>query len=112
MLRPFQRVFDSVLRSAARSVSGGREGVWLGGTATLYADRLEFQPNSLNTAFHGIATRRIILLANVVDVQEHRSVGSNIIDVTDHMGTFSLRCFGAGEFAQAIRSALAHSARR
>src|SRR5262245_52560912 len=78
-------------------------GLWVGGTATLYATEVTFRPNALNTAIHAGDYSIAIPLADVSDVQVRFGFVTRIIDVITADGTLSIRCFGASRFADMIR---------
>lgn len=82
-----------------RSLMGG---LWVGGKATLYTDRLSFQPNALNRALHDGDYSLEISLSDIEDVCVRWGVLTKIIDVETDAGRLSLRCFGAPAFAKQI----------
>jgi hypothetical protein len=91
--------------SAFRKAYGG---LWVGGTAMLTREALSFKPNAMNRAVHenGAALHFELPLAQVRSVAYRPALFTAIIDVTTAAGTFSLRCYGAKKFANAIRTAV------
>jgi hypothetical protein len=88
-----------------RAIQGG---LWIGGKAELTAQRLRFAPNALNKAVHvgGSGLTFDVPLTQVVAVRLRKAFVTNIVDVQTPTGTYSLRCWGAQAFAQAIDAAL------
>jgi hypothetical protein len=88
-----------------RAIHGG---LWVGGRAELTASALRFAPNALNKAVHvgGDALVFDISLVRVTAVRVKKAFVTNIVEVDTPDGTYSLRCWGAQGFAEAIDAAV------
>ncbi|MEL6856997.1 MAG: hypothetical protein AAFO74_01340 [Pseudomonadota bacterium] len=82
-------------------------GLWVGGTAYLTEDALEFHPNILNRALHTDpdSLSVVLPLRGITSVETRFGVGTKIIDIKTAIGTLSIRCFGSGGFAKKIEAA-------
>lgn len=80
-------------------------GLWVGGTATLYEDRLEFEPNGMNRALHKGDLSISIKLRDVDKVEQRFGILSGIIDISAGRSVLSIRTFGAKGFASQIEQA-------
>ncbi|MEO1662274.1 MAG: hypothetical protein AAFR51_14885 [Pseudomonadota bacterium] len=82
-------------------------GLWVGGTAYLTEDALEFHPNILNRALHTDpdSLSVVLPLRGITSVETRFGVGTKIIDIKTAIGTLSIRCFGAGSFAKQVEAA-------
>jgi hypothetical protein len=79
-------------------------GLWVGGTVSLFGDRLDFRPNAVNRAAHQNDTSVSVPLSAIADVTDRFGWVTRIVDVRmEGGGVFSFRCFGAKRFAEAIR---------
>ncbi|HEX6604543.1 MAG TPA: hypothetical protein VF027_06665 [Sphingomicrobium sp.] len=87
-------------------------GLWVGGTATLTADALAFEPNAMNRLVHenGASLTLDLPLAAIDDVVARGGFVTGIIDVIADGTSFSIRCFKSKPFAETIRSAIAAAA--
>ncbi len=89
---------------AASSAAGGTGGLWVGGKAMLYPDRLTFQPNDLNRSLHAGDVSAAVPLSSITAVIDRFGLLSGIVEVqTSAARTFKLRCFGAKDFSARIR---------
>ena len=90
--------------SAAKKLMGG---LWVGGTAYLTEDAVEFHPNGMNRALHKDpdSLSVVIPLRGITDVETRFGIGTQIIDIKTAIGTLSLRCLGAPGFAKKIEAA-------
>jgi hypothetical protein len=88
-----------------RAIHGG---LWVGGKAGLTASALRFAPNAVNKAVHvgGEGLVFEIPLGRVTGVRVRKAFVTNIVDVETPEGTYSLRCWGAQGFAEAIDTAV------
>jgi len=82
-------------------------GLWVGGTAYLTKDAVEFHPNGLNRAIHKDpeSLSVVIPLRGITDVETRFGIGTQIIDIKTAIGTLSIRCYGAPGFAKKINAA-------
>lgn len=90
--------------NAVKKLMGG---LWVGGTAYLTEDAVEFHPNGFNRAMHKDADSLSVVLPlrSITAVETRFGVGTKIIDVKTAIGTLSVRCFGAEGFARKIEAA-------
>jgi hypothetical protein len=90
--------------SAAKKLMGG---LWVGGTAYLTEDAVEFHPNILNRALHKDPDDMTVVLPlrGITSVEVRFGLGTKIIDVNTAIGTLSVRCYGAEGFARKIERA-------
>jgi hypothetical protein len=79
-------------------------GLWVGGNASLFEDRLEFAPNAVNKALHSGDTSWILPLAALEEATVSFGFITKIINLKTPNGTLRLRCFGAKEFCEQIQS--------
>ena len=94
--------------SAFRKAYGG---LWVGGCATLTPSSLTFHPNAVNRAVQTGTLDIVVPAAAITGVQVLRGVLTKIIAVETAVGSVvKIRCLGARQFAEQIRSA-AHRAR-
>lgn len=100
-------VYGAIERATAqrRAKEGG---LWVGGKAELTGVRLRFAPNAINKAVHigGAALSFDIPLNRISAVRLRKAFVTNIVEVETVDGIYSLRCWGAGEFARAIDGAV------
>ena len=82
-------------------------GLWVGGTAYLTKDAVEFHPNGLNRAIHKDpeSLSVVIPLRGITDVETRFGIGTQIIDIKTAIVTLSIRCYGAPGFAKKINAA-------
>ena len=82
-------------------------GLWVGGTAYLTEDAVEFHPNGLNRALHQDpdSLSVVLPLRSITSVETRFGIGTQIIDVKTAIGTLSIRCYGAPGFAKKIEAA-------
>ncbi|MEO0450129.1 MAG: hypothetical protein AAFZ74_07450 [Pseudomonadota bacterium] len=90
--------------NAVKKLMGG---LWVGGTAYLTKDAVEFHPNGLNRAIHKDpeSLSVVIPLRGITDVETRFGIGTQIIDIKTAIGTLSIRCYGAPGFAKKINAA-------
>lgn len=90
--------------NAVKKLMGG---LWVGGTAYLTKDAVEFHPNGLNRAIHKDpeSLSVVIPLRGITDVETRFGIGTQIIDIKTAIGTLSIRCYGAPRFAKKIEAA-------
>jgi len=90
--------------AAVKKLMGG---LWVGGTAYLTEDALEFHPNGLNRAVHKDpdSLSVVLPLRGITSVEMRQGVITQIIDINTAIGTLSMRCFGAKGFAEKIDEA-------
>jgi hypothetical protein len=105
---------DKLLKSGGRLGLGMAKkmmgGLWVGGTAYLTRDAVEFQVNGLNAMAHANpeTLNRIIPLGAISRAQVRPAMVTQIIDIHDRDGgVFSIRCYNAKSFAEAINRAAA-----
>jgi hypothetical protein len=79
-------------------------GLWVGGTATLYETKLRFRPNALNEFIHAGVYSVKIPLQEISDIQVRFGFITKIINIVTPHGRVSIRCFGAEDFANMIRT--------
>ncbi len=91
---------------AAKKLMGG---LWVGGTAYLTEDAVEFHPNGMNRALHKDpeSLSVVIPLRGITDVETRFGIATQIIDIKTAIGTLSIRCYGAPGFAKKIQAARA-----
>lgn len=77
-------------------------GLWVGGTAYLYDDRIEFKPNKMNLALTKGLTDIILPLNKIVDINLEFGVVTKIINIATLNGTLKIRCSGANKFLEEI----------
>jgi hypothetical protein len=96
------------IEGAAESQRAIHGGLWVGGRAELTPQSLRFAPNAINKAVHvgGGGLRFDIPLTQVRAVRLRKAFVTNIVDVDTPTGTYSLRCWGAQAFAEAIDAAV------
>lgn len=89
--------------SAVKKLMGG---LWVGGTAYLTSDALEFHPNGLNRAMHKDpeSLSVVLPLRSITGIETRFGIATQIIDIKTAIGTLSLRCCGAKGFADKIKS--------
>ena len=94
----------SWLTELLRQLMGG---LWVGGNAVLTRTELMFSPNGLNSALHNEPENlhHRIPLDVITSVQVRWGFVTNIIDIKTQTATWSLRCFGASQFAANIEIA-------
>lgn len=92
--------------AAVKKLMGG---LWVGGTAYLTEDAVEFHPNILNRALHSDpdAMSVVLPLRGITSVETRFGIGTQIIDIKTAIGTLSVRCYGASGFAKKIEAARA-----
>eukprot|EP00903_Cladosiphon_okamuranus_P003288 g3286.t1 len=92
--------------SAMKKLMGG---LWVGGTAYLTSDALEFHPNGFNRVVHKDpdSLSVVLPLRGITGVETRFGVATQIIDIKTAIGTLSIRCFGAPGFARKIEAARA-----
>ncbi len=90
--------------NAVKKLMGG---LWVGGTAYLTEDAVEFHPNILNRALHADPDSMSVVLPlrSITSVETRYGIGTKIIDVKTAIGTLSVRCYGAVGFAKKIEDA-------
>lgn len=90
--------------NAVKKLMGG---LWVGGTAYLTSDAVEFQPNGLNRAMHKDpeSLSVILPLRSITAVETRFGIATQIIDIKTAIGTLSIRCYGAKGFADKINAA-------
>lgn len=84
-------------------------GLWVGGTAYLTTDAVEFHPNGLNRALHKDpeSLSVVLPLRGITGVETRFGIATQIIDIKTAIGTLSIRCYGAPGFAKKIEAARA-----
>ncbi|WP_084399354.1 hypothetical protein [Henriciella aquimarina] len=84
-------------------------GLWVGGNAWLSPEALRFEANALNRHFHSNpkALAFTIPLVEVTGVHWRKALFTNIIEIETRERIFSLRCYKAESFAEAIEAAVA-----
>ena len=89
--------------SAVKKLMGG---LWVGGTAYLTSDAVEFHPNGLNRAMHKDpeSLSVVLPLRSITGVETRFGIATQIIDIKTAIGTLSIRCYGAKGFADKIKS--------
>ena len=92
--------------SAMKKLMGG---LWVGGTAYLTSDALEFHPNGFNRVVHKDpdSLSVVLPLRGITGVETRFGVATQIIDIKTAIGTLSIRCFRAPGFARKIEAARA-----
>jgi hypothetical protein len=92
--------------NAAKKLMGG---LWVGGTAYLTQDAVEFHPNGINRALHKDPDSMSVVLPlrSITAVETRFGIGTKIIDIKTAIGTLSVRCYGAEGFARKIEAARA-----
>ena len=90
--------------SAIKKLMGG---LWVGGTAYLTEDAVEFHPNGLNRAVHKDpeSLSVVLPLRGITSVETRFGIATQIIDIKTAIGTLSIRCYGARGFAKKIEAA-------
>ena len=90
--------------NAAKKLMGG---LWVGGTAYLTEDAVEFHPNGINRMLHKDPDSMSVILPlrSITSVETRFGIGTQIIDVKTAIGTLSIRCYGAQGFAKKIEAA-------
>lgn len=90
--------------SAMKKLMGG---LWVGGTAYLTEDAVEFHPNGFNRAVHQDpeSLSVVLPLRGITSVETRFGIATQIIDIKTAIGTLSIRCFGAPGFAKRIEAA-------
>jgi hypothetical protein len=84
-------------------------GLWVGGTISLYTDRLEFVPNDLNRSVHEPLVNVAVPLSAIASVARRFGVVTGIVDVVYGTECFTFRCFNAKRFTEIIRQNLVRS---
>lgn len=79
-------------------------GLWVGGNAFLYEDRIEFRPNSLNKSIHKGETSWTIPLKYIDKAFVSWGLLTKIINIETKEGTLKIRCFGAQDLCNKIES--------
>jgi hypothetical protein len=92
-------------RAAPLRFGGPYRGLWIGGTATLTAESLAFEPNRLNRLLLRKAARSAIPLGEIQSARTGRGFYAGVVEVETAEGMLSLRCIGAGAFARSVREA-------
>ncbi len=89
--------------NAVKKLMGG---LWVGGTAYLTSDAVEFHPNGLNRAMHKDpdSLSVVLPLRSITGVETRFGIATQIIDIKTAIGTLSIRCYGAKGFAEKIES--------
>ena len=89
--------------NAVKKLMGG---LWVGGTAYLTSDAVEFHPNGLNRAIHKDpeSLSVVLPLRSITAVETRFGIATQIIDIKTAIGTLSIRCYGAKGFADKIES--------
>ncbi|MEL6861059.1 MAG: hypothetical protein AAGL11_04415 [Pseudomonadota bacterium] len=89
--------------NAVKKLMGG---LWVGGTAYLTSDAVEFHPNGLNRAMHKDpdSLSVVLPLRSITGVETRFGIATQIIDIKTAIGTLSIRCYGAKGFADKIES--------
>lgn len=80
-------------------------GLWVGGTLIVTGREMLFKPNAANRLVHTGDLGVVVPLSDVRGVTTRFGVLTRIIDIETTAGTFSVRSFGADEFAATIRAA-------
>jgi hypothetical protein len=96
------------IRGATEQQRAIHGGLWVGGKAVLTTAALRFAPNGLNKAVHvgGDALVFDVPLSRVTAVRMRKAFVTNIVDIDTPEGTYSLRCWGAQAFAEALDAAV------
>jgi len=81
-------------------------GLWVGGRATLTDTELAFHPNAVNRAVQSGTLDIVVPLPAITGVEVERGVLTKIIAIRAAGSVVKIRCFGAREFADQIRSAV------
>ncbi len=89
--------------NAVKKLMGG---LWVGGTAYLTSDAVEFHPNGLNRAMHKDpdSLSVVLPLRSITGIETRFGIATQIIDIKTAIGTLSIRCYGAKGFAEKIES--------
>ncbi|MHA7900161.1 MAG: hypothetical protein ACX94B_09875 [Henriciella sp.] len=92
--------------NAVKKLMGG---LWVGGTAYLTDDAVEFHPNGMNRAIHKDpeSLSVVLPLRSITSVETRFGIATQIIDIKTAIGTLSIRCYGAQGFARKIEAARA-----
>ena len=101
------RVMGAGGRLGTAAVKKLMGGLWVGGTAYLTEDAVEFHPNGLNRAVHKDpeSLSVVLPLRGITSVETRFGMMTQIIDIKTAIGTLSIRCFGADGFAKKIEKA-------
>lgn len=104
-----QRLMGAGGRLGTNAVKKLMGGLWVGGTAYLTEDTVEFHPNGINRALHRDADSLSVILPlrSITSVDTRFGIGTEIIDIKTAIGTLSVRCYGAKGFAKKIETARA-----
>ncbi len=86
----------------AKRLAGG---FWVGGTLSLYDDRIEFEPNEFNKFVQVGEMAWRVPLSDIKDVVVRPALVTKIIDITTVHEVKSVRCFNASGFAEKIEAA-------
>lgn len=101
-----QRFMGAGGRLGTNAVKKLMGGLWVGGTAYLTEDAVEFHPNGINRALHRDpdSLSVILPLRSITSVETRFGIGTEIIDIKTAIGTLSVRCYGAKGFAKKIEA--------
>jgi hypothetical protein len=94
------KITKDVLKQFQKAMGG----LWVGGSATLYGTKLQFRPNTINRMVHADDYSLEIPLSEITEVGVRFGMVTRIIDIVTAHGKFSMRCYGAKNFAETIRN--------
>ena len=102
-----QRLLGTGGRLGTGAIKKLMGGLWVGGTAYLTEDAVEFHPNGLNRALHADpdSLSVVLPLRGITSVETRFGIATQIIDIKTAIGTLSVRCYGASRFAKKIEAA-------
>ncbi|NHK27482.1 hypothetical protein FF098_006155 [Parvularcula flava] len=80
-------------------------GTWVGGRVRLTSDSVMFEPNDANVILHrgGQSLRWSVPVSSIKTAERRKSIGMQIVDMTDGERTYTFRCYKADAFIEAIR---------
>jgi hypothetical protein len=92
----------TLIVEVTQNVTGG---LWVGGTAALTSTALEFHPSALDRRLVKGELDVVIPLDQVRSIAVERRISLDLVVVQSPRAVLRFRCFRAGDFAEAMRSA-------
>lgn len=102
------RLLGSGGRAGIGMVEKAMGGLWVGGTAYLTANSMEFHANALNRAVHaaGSVESVVLPLSEIEEVGYRKATMTHIVDLTAGTQRLSIRGYNMRSFHKAISEAV------
>lgn len=97
---------DKILREVLGAFKKAYGGLWVGGRVTLTTTEVRFSPNALNRLVHSGQLDIAIPLAAIIDVDIVGGFVTKIVAIHAADKIVKVRCYGAAQLVDQIRSAV------